>query len=69
MSERDDVSAVLGELVLYLLAKRDAGSKEAHTLREQRLHREGYTGAIKGVASSRVLLSMLPAEARDQLTG
>jgi hypothetical protein len=59
-SERDLAMAELGKLVEHLTARRTAGLKSAKTLAEQKAYREGLTVAIKAVASSQLLMSMLP---------
>lgn len=63
MNDRDQVMDELGDLVVHLMAKRDAGSKEARTLGEQARFRDGINVALRAVASVRLNLSMgAPAE-------
>lgn len=46
------------KLVAHLIRKRDAGLP-GRPLAEQRPHREGFTAAIRAVASSALLVAML----------
>jgi hypothetical protein len=64
-----DVQDVLAELVLHLMERRDRGASGARTLKEQAHRRAGYTEAIRAVASSRLLLSLLRPVDAERLTG
>lgn len=57
-SERDQVADELTKLVGHLIRKRDAGLP-GRPIAEQRAHREGFTAAIRAVASSALLVVML----------
>lgn len=64
-----EVQDVLADLVEHLVLRRDRGARDARSLAEQAARRAGYTEAIKAVASSRLLLSLLRPVDAERLRG
>lgn len=58
MASPDQVAAELHRLVLELQRRRDVGLPRA-PLPEQKAHREGFTAAMRLVASSALLVQLL----------
>lgn len=56
-ARRDELLDGLGDLVAHLTRLRDAGCRDARTLREQEMYRRGFNAALRAVLSKRWLLA------------